>query len=273
LAPTRTACVHKIIAVKLFPQRYLTAILKGIALILIAAAILAMVVLAARHSTQPTRPPVIAQVRPADVATNSPVQAPLRNAAKPSAPTTGVLPNYPDFQQHPLPVAYESAKVQWTVADGKDTNVIRQLAHNPLEYDRMVEENPRIFKRQLVYLKETAASVFEQAKLNGAPVKQLTLPGVDGQELQFEIVRSEGNGSSRQGQFSGHLAGNTDSLVTLAFIDGREAFTVLSPKENFFVVGEPREDGQVIVKAIDPNTYGQGPEDADDSFKTASANK
>ena len=59
--------------------------------------------------------------------------------------------------------------------------------------------------------------------------------------------------------FSGKLVGNDDSLVTLAFIDGREAFTILSPKENIFLVGEPREDGQVIVKVIDPNTYGVGP--------------
>jgi hypothetical protein len=157
-------------------------------------------------------------------------------------------------------VAYESPNAQWTLADGKDTNVIRQLAHNPLEYDRMVGENARIFKRQLVYLKETAAAVFEQAKLTGEPVKQLTLPGVDGQEHVFQITGSQGSGTSRQGMLSGHLAGNNDSLVTLAYQDGRQAFTILSPKQNVFVVGEPREDGQVIVKAIDPNTYGLGPQ-------------
>jgi hypothetical protein len=175
-----------------------------------------------------------------------------------------VATNYSEFKERPLPVAYESPHFQWTLADGKDTNVICQLAHNPLEYARMVEENPRIFKRELVYLKETAASVFEQAKLNHDPVTQLTLPGVDGQELQFQIVSSEGNGSSRHGMFSGHLAGNNDSMVTMAFQDGREAFTVLAPNENIFVVGEPREDGQVVVKAIDPNTYGVVPEERGD---------
>jgi hypothetical protein len=216
-----------------------------------------------KENTQPaTQASVVA------TSSNSPVQAPA--AAKPVAPVAKVLPNYPDFQSKPLPVAYESSKVQWTLADGKDTNVIRQLAHNPLEYARMVEENPRIFRRQLVYLKETAASVFEQAKLTGVPVQQLTLPGMDGQELPFEIVKSQGgNGSSRQGMFSGHLVGNPDSLVTLVFMDGREAFTVLSPKENIYVVGEPREDGQVIVKAIDPSTYGQGPEEQGNDFVKA----
>jgi hypothetical protein len=137
----------------------------------------------------------------------------------------------------------------------------------------MVDENSRIFRRQLVYLKETAAAVFEQAKLTGEPVRQLTLPALDGQELKFEIVKSDTQ-SSRHGMFSGHLAGDADSLVTLAFQDGREAFTILSPKENIFVVGEPREDGQVIVKAIDPNSYGVGPqEQGDDSIKTEPTKK
>ncbi len=190
---------------------------------------------------------------------NSQPQPAVTNVINSPAPTAAVLANNPNFQARPFPVAYESSKIQWTAADGKDTNVISQLAHNPLEQDRMMEENPRIFRRQLVYLKETAAAVFEQAKLTGEKIQQLTLPGLDGQELQFEITKSDSNGSSRQGMFSGHLAGNPDSLVSFAFQDGREAFTIIAPKENIFVVGEPREDGQVIVKAIDPNTYGVGP--------------
>ncbi len=180
---------------------------------------------------------------------------------------------YADFQLRPFPVAYESSNFQWTAADGKETNIIRQLAHNPLEYERMVEENPRIFQRELVYLKETAASVFEQARLSGQPVQQLPLPGLDGQEIKFIIQRSETQ-SSRHGMMSGQLAGDADSFVTLAFQDGREAFTVLAPKENLYLVGEPREDGQVIVKAIDPNTYGAPPEaSADDFINTGSTRR
>jgi hypothetical protein len=216
-------------------------------------------------------PPPAAQIPPA--VTNPAPPTVVLNATNHPSAATGVLPNDKDFHKRPFPVAYESAKIQWTMADGKDTNVIRQLAHNPLEFDRMVEENSRIFRRQLVYLKETAAAVFEQAKLTGAPVKELTLPGADGQELQFEIAKSDGQGSSRQGMFSGHLAGDPESLVTLAFQDGREAFTVLSTKEKIFVVGEPREDGEVIVKAIDPNKYGQGPQDADDVVRVDSTKK
>jgi hypothetical protein len=220
-------------------------------LFLLAGVLVAVVFLSLRHEVpQPNPPPVTTHLPPPPAATSM-INSP--------APKATVLANKSDFQTRPFPVAYESSKIQWTTADGKDTNIILQLAHNPLEYDRMVEENPRIFRRQLVYLKETAAAVFEQAKLTGEKIQRLTLPGLDGQELQFEITKSDNNGSSRQGMFSGHLAGNTDSLVSFAFQDGREAFTILSPKENIFVVGEPREDGQVIIKAIDPNTYGVGP--------------
>ena len=208
------------------------------------------------------------------VITNQISRSPMSNATTTPA-MAGALANYPDFKMRPLAVSIESTNNQWTSADGKDTNIIRQLAHNPLEYGRMVDENSRIFQRQLVYLKETAASVFEQAKLAGSTVTQLTLPGLDGQEMTFEIARREGGGSSRQGMFSGHLVGNADSLVTMAFEDGREAFTILSPKDNVFVVGEPRENGQVIVKAIDPNRYGVGPApgDVQDVVKTAPANR
>lgn len=224
-------------------------------------------ILKSRPSVPQSNPP------PVTLTKNQPSPAPLTNGVKSAVATSAGLVNGPDFQERPFPVAYESSKVQWTLADGKDTNVIRQLAHNHLEYDRMVEENPRIFRRQLVYLKQTPAAIFEAAKLTGKPVQQLTLPGVDGQELQFEIVKSDSKGSSRQGMFSGHLVGNMDSLVTLAFEDGRQAFTILSPKENIFLVGEPREDGQVIVKAIDPNTYGVGPAEKDDAITTQPANK
>lgn len=194
----------------------------------------------------------------ANVATNTRSASAKTNLVASRSATTNRLTSL----QPLFPIGHETAFAKWTDADGKDTNVIKQLAHNPLEYARMVEENPRIFRRQLVYLNQTAASVFEKAKLTGDLVQHLTLPGLDGREFQFEIVKREsasGLGSSRQGMFSGHLAGNNDSLVTLAFEDGRQAFTILSPKDNIFIVGEPRDDAQVIVKEIDPDTYGVGP--------------
>ena len=197
----------------------------------------------------------------------TPPPHPAATSLESSPAVTPMLRPIPSgFQERPFPGGFESTNSQWTTADGKDTNCIRLLAHNPLEYARMVEENPRIFRRQLVYLKKTAAAVLEDAKLTGVPVKQLTLPGLDGQELQFEITQDDSHGSSRQGMMSGHLAGNPNSRVTFAFQDGREAYTILSPDDYIYLVGEPREPGQVIVKAIDPNTYGVGPAEAGDDF-------
>src|SRR5258706_1267450 len=45
------------------------------------------------------------------------------------------------LQTRPFAVARTAEYFQWTAEDGRDTNVIRRLAHNDLEYGRMVEEN------------------------------------------------------------------------------------------------------------------------------------
>jgi hypothetical protein len=158
-------------------------------------------------------------------------------------------------QERPFPVVQESATLQWTAEDGKDPNVVRRLAHNDLEYQRMVDENARIFRRQLVYLKETAAALIERSKLTGVPVRELVLPGLDGQEIQFEVTAADLSPSGQQGSFSGHIAGRPDSMVTMAFKGGREAFTALSPADNLYLVGEPHEPGELIVKSINPETY------------------
>jgi hypothetical protein len=239
----------------------------GLVLILAAGLAVLCVWFSRNHSLKPVKPTVAEQSVPMVKESNPPVPVVVTNQVSVSIAATN------DSALRPLPVAYESGKFQWTMQDGKDTNVIRQLAHNPLEYDRMVRENDLIFKRQLVYLKETPAMVFEQAKLTGQPVKQLTLPGVDGREFQFEITKSGNGSSSRQGDLTGRLAGNMDSMVTLAFTDGRMAFTVLSQRENIYVVGEPREDGQVVVKVVNPSAYGVGPADVDDSIKPATIKK
>ena len=241
------------------PQSRQSAAFRVIIPTLITLAVVVAIISASRPPAKKAGEQPTNQVQAAAAPTKLPSQtSPTNNSAKSPALSPGVSPSYPDFQKRPLSVAYESPNVQWTLADGKDTNVIRQLAHNPLEYDRMVEENPRIFKRQLVYLKQTAVAVVEQAKLTGTPVRQLTLPGVDGQEVRFEITATDLKPSGEQGMFSGHVAGQPDSMVTFAFKGGREAFTVLSPSDKLYLVAEPREPGEIIVKKIDPETYTAG---------------
>jgi len=152
----------------------------------------------------------------------------------------------------------ETADYRWMAQDAKDTNVIRLLARNELEYQRLVEENDRIIRRQLVYCKDTADAQIERAKLTGTRVRQLVLPGLDGQELTFEITTSELNPSGQQGAFAGKLAGRPDSMVTFAFKGRREAFTIISPADNLYYQTDPYEPGAVLVKSINPDTYVPG---------------
>jgi hypothetical protein len=46
-------------------------------------------------------------------------------------------------------------------------------------------------------------------------------------------------------------------MVTAAFINDREAFTVNSPQDQIYLVGEAREPGEIVVKSINPATYGR----------------
>jgi len=160
-------------------------------LLALSAVVLAVVVFMMLHRpmSQPNHP-LVAQSHSIATMTNAPSLVARTNALKLSTAAAALLPNNPDFQERPFPVAYESSKIQWTLEDGNDTNVIRQL-HNPSEYGRMVMENSEIFRRQLVYLKETAGSIFEKAKRRGAAVTQLTLPGLDGQEFTVEVTRTD----------------------------------------------------------------------------------
>lgn len=174
---------------------------------------------------------------------------------RPPAPVAVGVSNYAGFQMRPFPVARESASFQWTSEDAMDTNVIRQLAHNDREYQRMVEENRRIQRRQLVYIRNTTASVMEQSRASGEPVKQLTLPGFDGQELPFAVERADVEFSKQSGTLTGRLANRPGSLVTLAFQFGREAFTVVSPADGIYLQAFPREPGQLILTSFDPETY------------------
>jgi hypothetical protein len=47
-------------------------------------------------------------------------------------------------------------------------------------------------------------------------------------------------------------------MVTVAFVNGREAFTVISHQNQTYLQAEAREPGEILVKKIDPNTYGAG---------------
>jgi hypothetical protein len=198
--------------------------------------------------------------RPSDV---GPATGPARNSnealttsatARPATPTPPVPDHFPAALR-PLAVAHASDRHEWTAADGRDPVILAQLAHNALEYQRLLEENDRIFRRQLVYRRETAAAAVQQARAAGQPLTHLVLPDFDGREHLVEITHSELHPSGLAGQFGGRLAGHPDSMVTLAFQVGREAFTILAPSAGIFLQADPREPGEILLKHIDPATY------------------
>jgi len=162
---------------------------------------------------------------------------------------------WPAPQLRPLQVARQSLYFEWTADNAMDTNVLRQIAHNELEYQRLVEENARIIRRQLVYRKETIDTIIQRHRTVGMPVNQLMVPGLDGQEFVIEVAEAELHPSGLEGALAGRLMGCPDSIVTLAFKCGRESFTVIAPSAGVYLQGDPREPGEVIVKSIDPATY------------------
>lgn len=168
------------------------------------------------------------------------------------------VPAFSWFRSHPFKVAKAASGFEWTAEDGKDTNIIRQLAHNELEYQRMVNENSVIYRRQLVYHPEGFTVSAQRAVQAGQSIPQLTLPGLDGQELPVTVTRTDFESGGDKGIFYGKLAGDPDSMVTVAFINGWESFTVVSKQNQIFLHAEAREPGELVVKKIDPSTYGIG---------------
>ncbi len=205
-----------------------------------------------------TEKPTVAMVKTAKTATDVPEQV----AAAP-----GARLNFADFKKRPLPVTQHSATHEWTEGDGRDPQVVQQIAHNEDEFIRLMEENERIIRRQLVYRNDTAAAVIQRSKLNGGMVNRLVLPGLDGKELDFEITGADLEPSGQIGSFSGHLADRPTSRVSIAFKFGREAFTVMSADDGIFLQGSPRESGEIIVTSFDPDTY--SPPLGEDHIKTS----
>jgi hypothetical protein len=197
---------------------------------------------------------VAVAVKVADQRPEAPV-SPAATASRVQAPSGQAASAPQEVVRRPLPVSRSSAVHEWTDADATLPVVIEKIAHNPDEFMRLVEENDRIERRQLVYRSEPAWELVEKARATGEPVRTLTLPGLDGQEVQVEVTRVDLDPSGLSGTFSGHVSGRQTSLVTLAFIRGREAFTVVSPDDGVFLQGHPREPGEILVASFDPEEY------------------
>ncbi len=222
------------------------------ALAVVAAALLAWLGVHWRGRSAPAKPAATA-VAPApqdkmQTGATVPVTSPLIAQTPPSAPAPGVA-------LRPLAVVKESAAHAWTAEDARAPEVVRKIAHNEWEERRLLEENPRITGRQLVYRKEPVFIAVERARAAGETLRAFTLPGFDGRELEVEVMRADLEASGLSGTLTGRLPGLGESLVTIAFKQGREAFTVVSPEDGTFLQGHPREPGEIILSSFVPDTY------------------
>lgn len=155
----------------------------------------------------------------------------------------------------PLPVGLAGERHEWTAGDAFDPGVVQQIAHNADEFRRLIEEGGRILDRQLVYRREPVAVVVQRARAAGGMPERVVLPSLRGVELEVELTGLDLSPSGASGTLHGRLVGRDDSLVTLAFKGGREAFTVLSPSDDLYLQADPRQPGELVVKRIDPATY------------------
>lgn len=159
------------------------------------------------------------------------------------------------FRPKPFIVARSSGQHEWTAEDGRDPNVILDLAHNDSEVERLMKENDRVTRRQLVYRKEPVWIAVERSKATGEPVRKLMLPAFDGRQVEVEVTSADIAPSGMSGTLSGRVTANPQSLATIAFYHAREAFTIVSPEDGTFLQGHPREPGEIIVTSFNPDTY------------------
>jgi hypothetical protein len=258
---SRWSGIVNVVAFMKFPIKPLTpAMFRALVVTTVAVILLARATFVRRVQPPPTQPPPLAHMQSTSTVTNqanTPPSLMAVNAVKSPAREADLSANHPDFQKRPFPVALQKANYQWTLADGRDTNVIRQLAHNPLEYQRMVTENQTIYRRQLVYFSQGFDTLARHALQTGGSLHQISLPGLDGQVFSVDVQNTDLRDGGVRGQLYGQLPGQPNSMVTVAFAADREAFTILSPQDQVYLQAEAHEPGEVVVKSINPETYGQ----------------
>jgi hypothetical protein len=226
--------------------------------------LLIVVVASVRRSVYPERG---IQPSSANLAlTNSPAASAATIVAMTPMSSTPAGSSNPGIQRRPFAVVKETATHQWTAENGRDTNVIRRLAHNDLEYQRMVEETARIYRRQLVYRKEPISVTIERARTAGEPVHSFTLPGLDGQEHSVEVTQDYVERALMAGGLAGHLKDRPNSMVSIGFKDGYESFNIISPDDGIYITADARAPGEVVVKEFDPEKYARPPQTDEPDF-------
>lgn len=200
---------------------------------------------------------LIAAVAVIFIVGHEPKTAASSSVARVVAPQQGtpavVVPVMPEkVLLRPLPVSLSTATHEWTSEDATDPAVMERLAHNPDEFIRLAEENSRIKRRQLVYRRVTVPMLIERA--NGGSLKQITLPGMDGREVEVVVTETRLSGANA-GSVIGRVRGRLNSMVSVGFFNGCESFNIISPEEGLYLTADAREPGEILVKEIDPEEY------------------
>ena len=185
----------------------------------------------------------------------TPAPQAVASAARPAPAPVAATHPIPAGQVllHPLAVAKESGSHAWTHEDAKIPAVIERISHNPEEAARMLAENDRIKRRQLVYRKEPVALLLDRARASGQPLTAFTLPGLDGQEVEVEVLETQVDG--HRGAILGRVKGRLDSMACVGFSGACESFNILSPQDGLYIAADAREPGEVVLKEIDPAVY------------------
>lgn len=180
----------------------------------------------------------------------------------------GVAPQFDSFRLRPFAVAKSTGAHEWTSEDARSPEAIRNLAHNEVEVARLLAENDRIKRRQLVYRKETVPMLLDRARVTGQPLRTFTLPGLDGKEVEVEVTGLNVASTYQAGSVMGRVKGRFDSVVSVGFSNGCESFNITSPTDQLFLTADAREPGEVLVKEIDPDVYTRPPGQTPDFILT-----
>lgn len=160
---------------------------------------------------------------------------------------------YADFVLDPFKITQSTKYHSWTEVNISGPAEIDQIVHNDFERERVMEESSFMDARQLVYRKISFQDLIEKQLDGGEKVETVILPGLDGAEYEVVIDDWEAKPASadeREGGFSGHLKGDPDSTVRWSYYEGVETGAINSEAQNIDLAFDPREEGQLVVKAI-----------------------
>lgn len=162
------------------------------------------------------------------------------------------MANYKHFKLRPFVVTASSGRYEWTGEDGMKSAAINELAHNPIERHRLMEENTFVLKRQLIYTKRTLGEVARDSIESGSKLESFILPGFDGHEMKVHIDSEQHEEGGVSGSYYGRLDGREESMVVLTYHEDRESYIVISRQDGINYEYLPREAGEIVLRSIDP---------------------